>query len=184
MRLTIPFAFALSLAALAACSSTSSSPAAGSGDGGSEDAMPMMKTSAPSADTQALWTKTSSYKTWPKFAENSTLKLSSSHMGNYVVTFHNDVVSSAIAGKTLPLPDGAIIVKENYAHASDPMPMALTVMSKQGGKWYWVEEMADGSAVVDDAMGNPLEGYSVAMCVGCHSTQSANDEVYTRNFAQ
>jgi hypothetical protein len=82
----------------------------------------------------------------------------------------------------LPLPEGAILVKENYMHATDPMPMALTVMSKQGGKWYWVEQMPDGSAVVDDAMGTPLEGTNVQMCIGCHSTQSANDDVYTHSF--
>lgn len=174
----------IAIAATTACSSSSSSGTPAQADSGAGDASTEMKTSTPSADTTALWSKSSGYKSWPKFMENATPKLSSSHMKSFVITFHNDVVTQAISNKTLPLPDGAILVKENYMRADDPMPMALTVMSKQGGKWYWVEEMPDGTAVIDDAMGHPLEGYDVAMCVGCHATQSANDSVYTHNFSQ
>lgn len=48
--------------------------------------------------------KTDSYATWPTFTENSAPKPSKAHMNMYVVTFHNDVVTAAIAAHTLPLP--------------------------------------------------------------------------------
>ena len=99
-KLSMTLIVATSVATLAACSSSSSPSAASTSDAGGGDAAMAMNTSAPSADTQALWTKTSGYKSWPTFTENSTPKLSSSHMGNYVVTYHNDVVTQAIAAKT------------------------------------------------------------------------------------
>ena len=102
----------------------------------------------------------------------------------YVLAHHNDVVGQAIADKTLPLPDGSIIVKDNFAKADDSMPMAVTVMSKQGGKWYWIEASPDGMVMVDQMMdvGAPLEGNDVKMCVGCHVSWKDNDYVGTHVF--
>jgi hypothetical protein len=130
-----------------------------------------------------LLTGISGYQSWPTFTENSTPKQSASHMNMFVVTFHNDVVTQAISAKTLPLPDGAIIVKQNLAKATDTQPMALTVMSKQSGVWYWLEATPDGRVILD-AMGKPLEGTDVTMCIGCHGMHAGNDEVITHDFTQ
>jgi mono/diheme cytochrome c family protein len=63
--------------------------------------------------------------------------------------------------------------------------MAITVMSKQNGSWYWLEATPDGKVIVDDMMdkGAPLEGKDVAMCVGCHTSAADNDMVFTHDFA-
>ena len=116
------------------------------------------------------------------FAENAEPKASKAHMGMFVVTYHNDVVTAAIGAHTLPLPDGAIIVKENKMKADEPVH-ALTIMSKQGGKWYWLETSPDGSHVI--TMNDmPQEGYNAQMCAKCHDDASYNDFVFTHSFAK
>ncbi len=46
--------------------------------------------------------------------------------------------NARLKSKTLLLPDGALIVKQNNMKA-DESPHALTIMSKRGGQWYWLE---------------------------------------------
>jgi len=121
-----------------------------------------------------------------KFADNAVPKQSASHMKMWVVTYHNDIVKTAMANKTLPLPDGAIIVKENMAKETDTTGMP-TVMAKQGGKWYWIEATPDGKVVVDTMMdkGKPLESYDPNMCTGCHVQQKdKNDWVFVHDFSK
>ena len=143
-------------------------------------AMPAPKTADPSSETRQVWALLANYKTWPKFAENPSPKRSATHENMFVVSYHNQAVAQAITSKTLPLPDGALIVKENYAKADDSSPMALTIMHKQGGAWYWIKAMADGKVFLDDA-GKAMEGKNVAMCTMCHKA-STNDAVLTHNF--
>jgi hypothetical protein len=140
------------------------------------------KTAEPSAETKQVWSMLASYKTWPKFAENSTPKPSAMHENMFVVTYHNQIVGQAITSKKLPLPDGALIVKENFAKTTDPMPMALTVMHKQGGAWYWIKAMPDGKVFLDD-MNKPMEGKNVPMCTMCHKV-AVNDGVFTHDFTK
>jgi hypothetical protein len=151
--------------------------------GGDNMAMSMkMGMAMPTADSQAVFAKSKDYATWPKFAENAEPKASKAHMGMFVVTYHNDVITAAIGAHTLPLPDGAIIVKENKMKADEPVH-ALTIMSKQGGKWYWLETSPDGSHVI--TMNDmPQEGYDAQMCAKCHDDASNNDYVFTHRFAK
>jgi hypothetical protein len=176
MNLRLPFHGAVILAVCFAtmdCSSSSSAVA------------PMMaKTSAPSTATQSILGQIANYKTWPNFPENTTPKQSQSHgPGAWVIAFHNDVVTQAMASGTLPLADGAIIVKENYAHETDSAPMALTTMAKQKGAWYWIESTPDGQVVDDSQSGTPYEGPNVALCTGCHAQKRDNDWIFTHRFA-
>lgn len=143
---------------------------------------PAPKTTDPSAETRALWSQMANYKSWTKFAENTTPKRSATHENMFVVTYHNQTVAQAITAKTLPLPDGSIIVKENMAQAADPSPMAITVMAKQGGGWYWIKAMPDGKVFLDD-MSRPMEGKGVAMCTMCHKVEQ-NDGVFTHDFTK
>ncbi len=175
---------ALSLAACGGKAKEPTTTPADHGSGAMGDEMPMqmkMGMAAPSADSQALLAKTSSYATWPKFSENATPRPSKAHMNMYVVTFHNDVVAAAIASHTLPLPDGAIIVKQNMMKPDSP-PQNLTIMSKQGGKWYWLDATPDGKVVTMNDM--PQEGFGAPMCTQCHDDAANNDFVFTHHFAK
>jgi hypothetical protein len=151
--------------------------------GGDEMAMPMkMGMAMPSAQSRAVFAQAKAYASWPTFAENPEPKASKGHMDMFVVTYHNDVVTTAIAAHTLPLPDGAIIVKENRMKADEPAH-ALTIMSKQGGKWYWLETSPDGGQVM--TMNDmPQEGFEAPMCVKCHADAAKNDYVFTHSFAK
>ena len=138
-----------------------------------------MGMAAPSPETQAVLDQIKDYATWPRFAENPTPAFSKGHMKMYVLAFHNDVVADAIASNTLPLPDGALIVKQNMK-AADAAPEALTIMSKQGGEWYYAETSPDGKVITMNGMA--LEGRKVAMCTDCHDTAADNDYVFTHKF--
>jgi len=136
-----------------------------------------MQTAEPSATTKEVLGQIAGYQSWPKFTENATPKQSKGHMNMFVLAFHNDVVTGALEAKTLPLPDGSIIVKQNMAKATDSAPMAITVMAKRGGKWHWSETTPDGKVVVME--GKALEGEDVGMCVNCHQQSEDNDFVVT-----
>jgi len=151
-------------------------PSSGGGDPAMKMGMAM-----PSVDSQAVLAQAKDYASWPTFAENAEPMASKGHMNMFVVTYHNQIVTAAIDAHTLPLPDGAIIVKENRMQADQPAH-ALTIMSKQGGQWYWLESSPDGSQVI--TMNDlPLEGTDVPMCAKCHDDVANNDYVFTHSFA-
>lgn len=149
----------------------------GQGMGGMKMEMGMAD---PAPDTKAVLDSVKDYTSWPKFAENQQPAKSEGHMGMHVLAFHNQVVGEAIKSKTLPLPDGALIVKQEMT-AADAAPMSITVMSKQGGNWYWVKASPDGMKVMT-MNGMAMEGRDVAMCKDCHGNESDNDFVFTHKF--
>jgi cytochrome c553 len=140
---------------------------------------PMPMLAEPSAATEQLWSELEGYTGWSQFEETASRPQSTAHGNMFVVSYFNDVAGGAIQEGTLPLPDGSILIKENYPAADAPTPMALTVMSKRAGEWYWVQGTPDGQVFVDD-MGTAMEGTSVAMCVGCHQQAQDNDFIMTR----
>lgn len=138
-----------------------------------------LRTATPSPTSRDILERTVDYRQWPNFPENMKIERSKMHREMYVLAFHNDVVTQAMEKRTLPLPDGAIIVKENYAHASDAGPKVLTIMAKENGAWYWLESTPDGRVVKEKE--RPLEGYDVGGCRSCH-THAENDFVFTHEF--
>lgn len=164
--------------AMGACSDSDSNsvqPRLGS-DGGSEE--PTLAEA--SAETQSLWSSLSAYESWPQFPEATERSRSSTHSNMWVLSYYNDVVQKAMDDGALPLAEGSVIVKENYANEDDATPMALTVMSKEGGDWYWVQATPEGRVFVGPD--GPLEGAGVAMCINCHRAAEDNDFVMTHTF--
>ncbi|MDX2018980.1 MAG: hypothetical protein SF187_01970 [Deltaproteobacteria bacterium] len=156
--------------------------ACGNDDGQDTDSPSGPALQESSAETRSVLALTTSYRDWPTFAENPTLKPSPTHNNMHVISYYNDVVGQAMASKTLPLPDGALIVKENWAAPTDAGPMALTIMHKQGADWYWCQVTPDGKVFLDDK-GAPLEGKSVTMCTTCHQT-NINDGLRTHDLSK
>lgn len=155
------------------------SPMGGSGDMKMEMKMGM---AAPSAASAAILDGLKDYASWPKFDEMPAPTKSEGHMNMFVLGFHNQVVTDAIAKGTVPLPDGAVIVKQQM-QAADAAPMSITVMSKQNGQWYWIDATPDGKSVMT-MNGMPMEGTEVAMCKDCHDNAADNDFVLTHKFAK
>lgn len=88
--------------------------------------------------------------------------------------FANDVAFEALAQKRFPLPEGAVIVKENYD--AEGRLYNLAVMRKvkgynpEGGDWFWGYFTPEGGVLFE---GKP------ALCVGCHAQKKASDWVFS-----
>lgn len=144
-----------------------------------DDAAPGLPTTRPSPTTARILASIAGYQGWPRFVENRRPLRSASHDGTWVVAFYNHVVERAMSSaEPLPLPNGAILVKENRP-SPDAAPAVLTIMSKEGDEWYWAKTTLDGQVVVDD--GEPVEG-AVESCRSCHAAARANDYVFTHPF--
>jgi hypothetical protein len=139
----------------------------------------------PSEEAAKVLDDIADYEAWSLFAENEERMESASHapggMKMWVLAYRNDIVAEAETQGTLPLPDGSIIVKENYPGEDAETPMALTVMAKQDGEWFWLQSTPDGKVMVDPE-GNPMAGTDVPMCLTCHEGAEDNDFVYLHDF--
>lgn len=134
-------------------------------------------TALPSAEAKAVYeylTKVSPYQNWPLFPGTKKLYEGKHPHGALLTTYVSPDALEAIQNRTGQLPDGSIIVKENYM--PDGKLDALTIMYRvkgfdpDAGDWFWAKYGANGSI---DAAGK------VPMCSGCHTAVIQNDWVFT-----
>ena len=90
--------------------------------------------------------------------------------------FVDDLALEALFQKRFPLPEGVILVKENYM--PDGQLAAITVMQKiagfnpEGGDWSWAKYAPDGSVQASGQVGG---------CIGCHAQKKASDWIFSGN---
>ncbi|OGP94760.1 MAG: hypothetical protein A2Z19_03490 [Deltaproteobacteria bacterium RBG_16_54_18] len=129
------------------------------------------------AEGAALWDylKKADYaKKWEMWPGKSALYPGKEPHGALLTTYVNKTALAAIKEKKGMLPDGSIIVKENYT--PDKKLAALTVMYKvkgynpQAGDWFWAKYLPDGKIAAEG---------KVAGCIQCHASVKANDYVAT-----
>ncbi len=98
--------------------------------------------------------------------------------GAVLRTFVNNIAYDAIQAKAGGYPDGAVIVKENYAPDGKKLG-AITVMKKvkgydpEHGDWFWAKYGPDGRV---QASGK------VASCIACHGRAKAQDYVFSTSI--
>jgi len=120
--------------------------------------------------------------TWPSDQWNDfdVNLVSGAPHGNVVRIYVNEIALEAADGFDDELPEGSMIVKENYVGTDPESPGeldAVTIMYKVDGfnaeanDWFWVKAKPDGSQI--DAEG------AVDGCIGCHS-QDGNDDYVLR----
>ena len=134
------------------------------------------KTSLTTVSGASLWDhmKKSNYRNWQMWPGKTALYPGTQPHGALLTTYVNDVAYKAIKAKKGKLPNGSIVVKENYM--PDKSLGALTVMYKVKGfnseanDWFWAKYMPDGKI--------EAEG-KVEMCIGCHGMKKDNDYVLT-----
>lgn len=108
---------------------------------------------------------------WPGLGE---LYAASEPHGNLITTYLNDMAHGALNEKAGSMPDGAIIVKENYS--SEGVFEANTVMYKRSGfdpehnDWFWLKVLEDGTIEEEGR----AEG-----CQSCHGQVKVNDYVWS-----
>jgi hypothetical protein len=93
--------------------------------------------------------------------------------GAYLKVYVNDIARFAIEQKR-PMPNGAIIVKENYGEDKKTL-MAVTPMYKskgynrKAGDWFWGKYGPDGKIMASG---------KVKGCIKCHSTVKKQDWLF------
>lgn len=135
-----------------------------------------MKAKMPPADAEACWmymTKMSPYHGWGYWPGHAGIKEGKSPHGKFVRVTANPVALMAARKGMKEMPDGALIMKENFD--ADRKLVALTPMYKvkgynpEGGDWFWMKLAPDGTV---EASGK-LKG-----CVGCHAKVKKNDWIF------
>ncbi len=129
------------------------------------------------AMAQELWTRMqeSGYQErWTLVEGKGRLYRGLDPHGALLSTYLNDPAAEAMRGQVGTMPDGAMIIKENYM--PDATLAAITVMYKEAGydpdhnDWFWVKYNPDGSIA---AAGKP------AGCISCHGSRRTNDYIFT-----
>ncbi len=121
---------------------------------------------------QRLWKYLQSvcYDQWSPAGDNGDFRESSAPHGALVKTYMNRVA----AGNASNLPNGSMIIKENYS--PDKKLMAITLMYKSkgfnpaAGDWYWAKFMPDGTvAQMDTPKGKMALSGKAKGCIDCHA---------------
>ncbi|RMG32777.1 MAG: hypothetical protein D6725_16970 [Planctomycetota bacterium] len=120
------------------------------------------------------WLQSVHYRNWaPVPGQTGEATAGQSPHGAFVKMYLNRTA----AGHPNELPNGSIIVKENYGPDGKTL-MAVTVMYRsrgfdpQHGDWYWVKYGADGTVAYKNAM--KLAG-RVKGCIECHQGADGGD---------
>jgi len=125
------------------------------------------KWAMPAADGAALWahmTNESPYLGWGIWPGQIVPVRGKSPHGEWIRVLANPIALKALREGKDVLPDGAIIMKENYN--GEKQLVALTPMYKvtgfnpEGGDWFWVKYTPDGTVLGEGKMKG---------CIDCHT---------------
>ncbi len=138
----------------------------------------MKKGGLPPPDGEALWnyiTETNPYLGWGYWPGHTEIYPGQSPHGAYLKLYANSLALKA-AREGKPMPDGAILVKENYGKDKKTL-MAVTPMYKvqgynpDGGDWFWAKYGPDGKV---------MTAGKVASCIECHRAGKAGNFIFTK----
>ncbi len=112
------------------------------------------------------------YRQWPLYPGKEALYAGEAPHGSLLITYVSPQTLIAIQNKQGQLPDGTIIVKENYNQQKKLQ--ATTVMYRlngynpEAGDWFWLKYAPD-QTILEEGKG---EG-----CVKCHEIAKNNDYI-------
>lgn len=119
-----------------------------------------------------LWRDLDGYQRWAQFEGYPGIQKSKSSMhGKFVATYINAIAAADPKG----LPDGSVIVKENFSKNDRATLNGLTVMKRvsgydpEGGDWFWARYEPNGG---------PTHAGKVSMCADCHFDAGNDDFVF------
>lgn len=130
----------------------------------------------PAADGKAVWNylQASGYTSWPLFPGKDKLYQGRHPHGAWLTTYVSPDALAAIQAKKGMLPNGALVVKENYS--PEKKLAAVTVMYRvsgydsEAGDWFWAKYAPDGKV---------LKEGKVKGCIQCHQAVISNDWIFT-----
>lgn len=133
----------------------------------------------PPPDAGQFWTyitETHPYKGWDMWPGYEGMYPGQSPHGAYLKLYANSIaLKAAREGKTV-MPDGAILVKENYAKDKHTLA-AITPMYRvkgynpEGGDWFWAKYGPEGEV---------MAAGKVKGCIDCHRAVKSQDWRFTR----
>lgn len=135
------------------------------------------KPKPPKASGQAVWNyleEVNYQKTWKIWPGTHELYEGREPHGMLLTTYLNAAAYDAVINNEEKLPEGAIVVKENYM--PDSTFAAITTMYKtknydpEHNNWFWLKNNPEGVIEVE----GKVEG-----CQNCHSAQANNDYIFT-----
>jgi hypothetical protein len=161
---------AITAAQLAACGGDDAPPA------DAPATLPAATARPPEPTAESVWARLQSenYRSWQLWPGTSERYEGTEPHGMLLTTYVNELARQALENGTVPLPDGAIVVKENYM--PDGTFDASTVMVKREGyapehnDWFWAKY---------DAAGNAEVAGRAEMCQACHSANRQQDHLMT-----
>lgn len=122
-------------------------------------------------------TNDSNYKMWQMWPGKEEFYPGKEPHGALLTTYVTDDGISAIESGAGTLPNGSIIVKENYL--PDKTLAALTVMYKENGydpehnDWFWVKYLPNGTIAAEG---------KVKGCIDCHNQPKAEFDNQTNDY--
>lgn len=130
----------------------------------------------PDTTDMAVWAhlQGSAYQSWGLWPGTTRLYSGEEPHGMLLTTYVNETAGSALGGS---LPDGSIVVKENYT--PDSTLVAVTVMMKVDGynpehaDWLFAKYQPDGGV---DAFGR------AAGCQACHAGAEGGDYLFNTSM--
>ncbi|MBT8403550.1 MAG: cytochrome P460 family protein [Gemmatimonadetes bacterium] len=146
----------------------------------------VVATTAPAPDTtgEALWAhmQGEDYRdTWDLWPGLEAFYAGNDPHGNLLTTYTNAIAAEALASGSMVMPEGAVIIKENYMPTRELA--AITVMYKRAGynpdhsDWFFAKYRPDGT--LDAApTGMALEG-RVPGCQSCHIGREPFDYLFS-----
>lgn len=124
-----------------------------------------------------LYLKANNYKNWsagPSAETDLSFSDSDAH-GSYVKLYMNRTA----AGNASKLPDGSVIVMENFDQFKTLDSIAVMYRSdsysKKSKNWYWVQYKPDGSLVKQSSKN---QSGVINSCIKCHSDAGGGDMSY------
>jgi hypothetical protein len=119
-------------------------------------------------------TRQNDYHHWSMFPGKIAMYPGQHPHGAFLTTYVSDTTLEALENRTGQLPDGAIVVKENYSPEKELA--AVTVMYRkagynpESGDWFWLKYDPSGEILAEGR----VEG-----CINCHKAVEDNDWIYT-----
>ena len=133
-------------------------------------------------DAQRLWeriTVEERYQRYPHWPGHEGIRRSQAPHGSFHRIYINSILRDALPCEIKTVPEGGIIVKENFD--SERRLGKVSVMAKikgynpEAGDWFWALFQADGTVI---AAGKPKG------CIECHAAVEENDYILVRDLAR
>lgn len=132
----------------------------------------------PKAEAKDFWeyiSKENPYANWKQWPGMEGMYEGQSPHGAYLKLYLNEKAYMAVKDSK-EMPDGAILVKENYGKDKEKL-MAITPMYKKegfnpdAGDWFWAKYGAEGEVMASG---------KVESCIDCHMKVKESDWLFTK----